>query len=85
MADRAAVNRFVAGSSPAIPVWCVKHHLRRKSPEDESPSIKRNLAGGVITSFWEHGVGWSARMSEEHEVTVQFCVFPLALAVGTVT
>lgn len=25
----------------------------------------------------EHGVGWSARMSEEHEVTVRFCVFPL--------
>ena len=27
----------------------------------------------------EHGVGWSARMSEEHEVTVRFCVFPLGL------
>lgn len=28
---------------------------------------------------WEHGVGWSARMSEEHEVTVRFCVFPLGV------
>ena len=32
-----------------------------------------------ISKLWEHGVGWSARMSEEHEVTVRFRVFPLDL------
>ena len=33
----------------------------------------------IDCNVWEHGVGWSARMSEEHEVTVRFRVFPLGL------
>jgi len=39
-------------------------------------SIPTFWTWSLSPNLWERGVGWSARMSEEHEVTVQFRAFP---------